>query len=209
MSRAVSQLSKDDDISAYSKGKREKIVAAALDTFLEYGYQGTSMNRVAERAGVIKQTIYSHFSDKEGLFTAIIQSVTLAHFKEQFGEKLDTQEAPEVVLRMLAKLFGGRQKDKSYIALMRTVVGESSRFPELARLYVNTVIKPATKILCDYFNAHPELKITDPEAQARIFCGSFVSFILTQEILCGKDVLPFQMERMADNLIDLMLIRRR
>ncbi len=198
-------LTKKDDLSAYSQAKRQKIVKAALETFLQYGYKDTSMNRVAEKAGVIKQTIYSHFSDKEGLFTAIIQSVTLEHLKAQFGETISSTQPPEKVLKKIAQIFAERQKDKSYLALMRTIIGESKRFPELARLYVSTVIKPAMKILCDYFDNHPELKISDPEAIARIYCGTLVSSILMQEILHGKDVLPFKIERLAENLIELIL----
>lgn len=209
MNLSLGQAAKKEDLSAYSKAKREQIVNAALETFLQYGYKGTSMNRVAEKAGVIKQTIYSHFRDKEGLFTAIIESLTLEHFKAQFGEHIASNEPPEKVLRKIAETFAGRQADKSYIALLRTVIGESSRFPELARLYVSTVIKPAMKILCDYFNAHPELNIKDAEAYARIYCGSLVSYILTQEILYGKEVLPFRIERLADNLIDLILKRNK
>lgn len=208
MKSSLTLSTKKDDLSAYSQAKREKIVKAALETFLQYGYKGTSMNRVAEKAGVIKQTIYSHFSDKEGLFTAIVQSVTLEHLKAQFGESIDSDQSPEKVLKKIAQIFSERQKDKSYLALMRTIIGESKRFPELARLYVSTVIKPAMKILCDYFNKHPELKISDPEAIARIYCGTLVSSILMQEILYGKDVLPFKMERLSDNLIDLILNRR-
>lgn len=55
------------------RSKRDQIVKAAVETFLENGYDGTSMNKVAEKAGVIKATIYSHFKDKEQLFTAIIE----------------------------------------------------------------------------------------------------------------------------------------
>jgi len=201
----LTQSPPKEELSAYSKSKRDQIVKAALETFLQYGYQGTSMNRVAEKADVIKQTIYSHFKDKEGLFTAIIESLTLEHFKAQFGEKIACQEAPEQVLRKIAKMLDSRQNDPSYIALMRTIIGESSRFPKLAKLYVSTVIKPAMKILCDYFKENPKLKIKDPEAMARIYCGSLVSYIITQEILYGKDILPFRMERLADNLIDLIL----
>ena len=159
------------------------------------------MNRVAEEAGVIKQTIYSHFNDKEGLFKAIIESLTLKHFHEQFGENVPFDVPPEVALRQVAEIFADRQKDSSYIALMRTVVGESSRFPELARLYTNTVIRSGSAKLTQYFKAHPELNLKDPEATARIYCGSIVNNIMTQEILYGKVILPFQLHCIVDALI--------
>jgi AcrR family transcriptional regulator len=195
-----------EQLSPYSKAKRSQIINGALETFLEFGYEGTSMNRVAEKAGVIKQTIYSHFTDKEGLFMAIIESLTLEHFRKAFGGEIITaDQAPEVVLRKIAEILTQRQKDKSYVALMRTVIGESSRFPELARLYVRSVIKPAMKSLCDYFEANSELHLDDPEAIARIYCGALVNYVIMQEILLGKEEIPFEMDRLVNMLVKVVL----
>jgi AcrR family transcriptional regulator len=204
MSLAANETTKEE-LSAYSKAKRDQIIRGAVEVFLQYGYEGTSMNRVAERAGVIKQTIYSHFNDKEGLFTAIVESLTLAHVKDQFGGNFDMNMPPRQMLKTLAKVFSGRQKDASYVALLRTVIGESSRFPELARLYTEAVIRPGIKLFCEYFAKNPSPRIKDSEAIARIFCGTLVNHIMTQEILYGRDLFPFQMERLADTLIDLIL----
>lgn len=54
--------------------KREAILRAATGLFLEQGYAGTSMDTVAQTAGVSKLTVYSHFGDKEGLFNASVQA---------------------------------------------------------------------------------------------------------------------------------------
>ena len=163
------------------------------------------MNRVAEKAGVIKQAIYSHFCDKEGLFKAIVENLTIGQFKVQFGEKIDSDQPPEVVLRKIGAILAGRQKDKYYIALMRTVIGESSRFPELARLFTEVVIKPSIGALAAYFRAHPELDIEDGEAVARIYCGTLVHFIMVQEVLFGKELLPFEIDRLIECLIAMVL----
>ena len=65
--------------------KREQILQGATRVFLQHGYAGTSMDRVAAEAGVSKQTIYSHFQDKEGLFTALIERITTRQLKVEFG----------------------------------------------------------------------------------------------------------------------------
>jgi AcrR family transcriptional regulator len=195
----------DSSLSAYSLAKRNQIIQGALKVFLRHGYSGTSMNRVAEEAGVIKQTIYSHFTDKESLFTAIIENLTLAHFRQQFGDDIGAGQDPASVLRKLAGVFEGRQNDSSYIALMRTVIGESERFPELARLYTKTVIKPGIQMLTNYLKAHSELSINDPEAVARIFCGSLVNHILLQNILYGREIVPYEIERTVESLIEMIL----
>ena len=52
--------------------KRDKILDAASDLFLEQGFSPTSMDMVAKKAEVSKQTVYSHFSNKDALFIAVI-----------------------------------------------------------------------------------------------------------------------------------------
>lgn len=52
--------------------KREEILAAAVKLFSEQGYDGTSMDKIADQAGVSKITIYKHFENKENLFLEIV-----------------------------------------------------------------------------------------------------------------------------------------
>ena len=53
--------------------KRAAILAAAKQLFPEQGFDGTSMDAIATAAGVSKLTVYSHFTDKEGLFVEAIR----------------------------------------------------------------------------------------------------------------------------------------
>lgn len=50
--------------------KRAAILEAAERMFLEHGFEGVSMDQIAAAAGVSKLTVYSHFGDKDALFTA-------------------------------------------------------------------------------------------------------------------------------------------
>lgn len=52
--------------------KRQAILDAAKRLFVSMGYASTSMDAVATEAGVSKLTVYSHFNDKETLFSAEI-----------------------------------------------------------------------------------------------------------------------------------------
>jgi AcrR family transcriptional regulator len=56
-----------------SPDKREAILVAALDLFVERGFHGTAVPEVAERAGVGAGTIYRHFVSKEALVNALYQ----------------------------------------------------------------------------------------------------------------------------------------
>src|SRR6218665_1327929 len=52
--------------------KREAILRAAVAEFREFGFAGTSMDRIAATAEVSKRTVYNHFASKDELFTAIL-----------------------------------------------------------------------------------------------------------------------------------------
>ncbi|MEW6574733.1 MAG: TetR/AcrR family transcriptional regulator [Pseudomonadota bacterium] len=53
--------------------KRKAIIDAAVDSFFDLGFAATSIEQVAINAGVSKVTIYNHFKDKRGLFTAAVE----------------------------------------------------------------------------------------------------------------------------------------
>jgi AcrR family transcriptional regulator len=186
--------------------KREQILQGAIQVFLQRGYAGTSMDQVATIANVSKQTIYSHFQDKEGLFTALIERVTIERWQAEAGLEVWEGE-PETTLRRLAIAYLKKMGDEEYLALLRVVIGESVKFPELTQLYTRTVIQRGHGLICNYFRAHPELKLSDPEATARICMGSLVSFVVTQQILYGSQIMPFEQERLIDELVGMVLRR--
>ena len=55
-------------------GKRAAILEAAKQLFSDQGFNGASMDQIAAEAGVSKLTVYSHFGDKEALFTAAVRA---------------------------------------------------------------------------------------------------------------------------------------
>jgi TetR/AcrR family transcriptional repressor of mexJK operon len=57
-----------------STAKRHAILTAATDVFLRQGYEAATLDAVAAAAGVSKQTIYSHFTDKQTLFVAVVDA---------------------------------------------------------------------------------------------------------------------------------------
>src|ERR1700742_4043870 len=69
-------LHPNDREPSRSERKHTAILAAATDVFLHHGFLGTSMDEVAARAAVSKQTVYKQFASKEALFIAIGRSMT-------------------------------------------------------------------------------------------------------------------------------------
>ncbi|MBC7883558.1 MAG: TetR/AcrR family transcriptional regulator [Anaerolineae bacterium] len=196
---------KDKSLSAE---KTEAILAGGMQEFLAHGYAATSMDRVAIAARVSKATVYSHFQDKESLFTALIRRLVEQRFRSLFNdaeaEVLHTP--PEIVLRAFANraLDMGTQEPQ-FLNFMRIILGESGRFPQLARTFVSNVEQTSFKMLCQYFKECPYLKLADPEATARIFVGAIVHFLIVQEMLHGKDIVPMERDRLIDTLVNLIV----
>lgn len=189
-------------------GKAEAILEGAMREFLAHGYAATSMDRVASAAGVSKATVYSHFRDKEGLFNSLIEHLAGERFRGVFSAlRADhREERPGVTLRNLAlSLLEIARTDEHLLSFMRLIVGESGRFPELARAYVTHIAKPVIENLVGYLKTRPELRLRDPEAAARVFVGTLVYFIIVQEVLHGKRLLPMKRERLVGNLVSLLV----
>jgi len=184
--------------------KREQILDGALRVFLQYGYSGTSMDRVTAECGVSKRTIYSHFDDKERLFQALVVHLTGILFPVDKGFP-SQQMKPAVYLTKLANAFLERADHWEYTAFFRLVVAESARFPEIAQAYVEEAIKPGTDSLMEYFRSHPELKIKDAQAAARIFRGSLISYVLADEILQARRIMPLPRERFVKALVEMIV----
>jgi len=187
-----------------SNPKKEQILSGAMQTFLKNGYTRTSMDQVATVSGVSKNTIYSHFGDKEGLFTALIEAITNKRFQAVFGG-LSLNESPEIILRQIANtLLKNILDDPEYINFLRVLIAESEQFPHLAQFFLRSLPKKAIDTLSEYFTLHPELGLINPEATARIFLNSLMGYILTQKILKGEEIIPLKQEDIIDSLIYLI-----
>ncbi|WP_373524910.1 TetR/AcrR family transcriptional regulator [Nostoc sp.] len=188
-----------------SVDKVEQILQGAMQEFLQHGYAGTSMDRVAIAASVSKATVYSHFQDKEGLFKVLIEQLASKKFNSIFGTE-PIEGEPKIILRQLAtKALEQMTNDQKHCAFMRVLIGESGRFPELAQICVQAMNKPVLETLSRYLTAHPELKIIDPKATAMVFIGSLVHFHIAQNVMHGKDIIPMESDRLIDALTHLIL----
>ena len=186
-----------------SVDKVEQILQGAMQEFLQNGYAGTSMDRVAVAAGVSKATVYSHFQDKEGLFKVLLEQLTSKKNSSIFGTEPIEGEPAAILRQIVTKALEQMINDQEHSAFMRVLIGESGRFPELAQICVRVMIKPVAETLTQYLAA-PELKIPDPEATARILLGALVHFHITQNVMHGQDIVPMESDRLIDALTHLI-----
>lgn len=132
-------------------------------------------------------------ANKESLFNAVIQDLAKDKFQTIMGlqQPQSLERDPKIVLSAMAnKMLKNTIGDRAFQDFIRIIIGESGRFPELAKAYVNNLAKPGIEALTQYFQSHPDLKLDNPEATVRIMVGSLVYFILLQEMLHGREILP-------------------
>ncbi|MGY2221982.1 TetR/AcrR family transcriptional regulator [Pseudomonas gingeri] len=114
--------------------KRQAILDAAKDLFLSNGYASTSMDAVAAAAGVSKLTVYSHFNDKETLFSAAV----VAKCEEQLPElffALPVGVPVESVLLNIARGFHILINSDESVNLHRLIMALGSQDPKLSQIF--------------------------------------------------------------------------
>ena len=73
---------------------KERILDEALTLFSENGYDGTSVEQIAEKVGIKAPSLYKHFKGKEDILNAIIDNAE-AHYEESFGSEKHIGRLPE------------------------------------------------------------------------------------------------------------------
>ncbi|KKD35558.1 TetR/AcrR family transcriptional regulator [Limnoraphis robusta] len=189
--------------------KAEAILKGAMQEIMASGYAAASMDRIAAASGVSKPTLYNYFQDKESLFITLIEKLVKEKFQDFFSPQYFQEPLPpgkgEILLRQLAKkIVEDAVNQPEFLDFMRIIVGESGRFPELARTFTRTIKVTAFESITHLFANCPELKTHDPEVAARIFLGTMVHYVITQKLLHGEDILPMDSDRLIDGLIDCL-----
>jgi TetR/AcrR family transcriptional repressor of mexJK operon len=116
-----------------SEAKAKAIMDAATNIFLSQGFQGTTMEAVAKQAGVSKQTVYSHYVNKEELFKAVI-SAKVASYGFDEATMVDDEDPRKAILTV-ARRFVDLLFDPDVVAMHRIVMGEAASQPRIASLF--------------------------------------------------------------------------
>ena len=155
---------------ALKSSKREGLIKAALESFLDAGYGATTIDGIVKRAGGSKATVYKHFKNKEALFAIVIDRLVQHHPTED----LNPDVPPEKALLAFAESRAAIVFARKHNALRRLVVGEGGRFPNMARLYYEHGPGRSRAQLIEYVrdqNRRGTLSVDDPETAADVFQG--------------------------------------
>ncbi|MGV9340123.1 TetR/AcrR family transcriptional regulator [Streptomyces sp. NPDC003688] len=159
---------------------------AATKLFLDSGYDGTSLARIAEAAGVSRATLFKQFATKAALFEAIVTEYW----------KVDDGEAPLPEtgdLRAGLETIGRRYVDlltqPGMAALFRIVIAEVPRFPELGETQFKLGKMPYFESVRRYLaaeNAAGTARLDDAETAATQFLGMISNYVFWPRMLLAR-----------------------
>lgn len=194
--------------------RRQAIIRAATEVFLQHGYVGATTDDVAARASVSKQTLYKHFADKERLFAEVILDTTV-HVVEELSEAVArrVEDADDVTaaLRGLAKEWMSDLLQPDVLRLRRLVIAEADRFPEVAKAWFDRGFGPGVTILGEALqrlaNRGRLRNLGDPTLAAYQFAGLVMYQPMNQAMFAGTGEIPAtaELSRIADSAVEVFM----
>ena len=170
----------------------DAIVEATLALLAERGFQATTIEAIAVRAGVGRNTIYRRWPSKEELIADALHELTA---------DLDVLEAGDLRSRLLehirdlVRLFS----DPLFGRILPGVLGELQRNPTFARVYVERVVEPRRQAILDLLLGARERGELRPDADVQHVADLLAGPPFLRLLPLG---LPPVTERYAEELLD-------
>ena len=132
-------------------GKRELLVHAARAAFLSSGYAESSVNRIAQDAGVSIKTLYRHFESKDDLFSAVITGLC-GQQVEPSADLPWSEQPPNIAFEMMGMKYLELILAPEEIALYRVIIRDNVRFPQLGDCYREEALRPRQRVFAAYLD---------------------------------------------------------
>lgn len=177
--------------------KRAAILDAAMDLFPARGYDGVSVDAIAQQAGVSKLTVYSHFADKEALFAAAVTECCAQQLPHRLFE-LDPSLPVHQALLQIGHAFIDLMMDERAISLHRVMISQAGQDRRLTEVFFSAGPRTALREM-ESFLAQADghgLRVADPSRAAEhFFC--LLKGVRHMRVLVGLCEVPSAAERDA------------
>ena len=188
-------------IEQNKRQKRDRILKAAQAIFQSSGFIGSNMDKIAEQAGVTKQTVYRYFDTKEALFQAVLEAQRI-NASENFLNALQLEDRKEA-LTIFAIGFLRRHLSKEHLANVRLLVSEGPMVPEITRSFYILGAKKTEENLSQFLK--DRFNIDEAKDEINVFLNTLLS--MRMPVLTGLHRLPAQeeIERHAEKTVGIFL----
>ena len=206
------QASIFDEIAALTpaRSRRDTILVAASRVFIEHGYEGASMDLVAQAAGTARRTLYNQFPDvKTEMFRAVAERMWKAFPAMDIAADPVSLADPEIGLKRIGQAIGYFWGPPLAVAFLRMVIADSRRFPDLLTSFFEAGKTPAVNAVRDYITALDKsgvLEIPNTDLAAKQYLGLIDEAVLWGRVM-GDDtlLLPSQIDEIVESGVAMFL----
>ena len=174
--------------------KHQAILDAASEVLAERGF-GASIEEVARRAGVSKQTIYNHYGSKTELVRTLVdrrRSLLTATFATAPAEQPVETTLATYALAILETIMSSAS-----LQLVRMAITNAVEMPELAQAVYDAGARAANEDLAAYLGGRSELDIPNPRRAADVFVGMVLGRLQTRLLMGVEGFEPQQARERA------------
>lgn len=189
-------------------GKRAAILDVAKRLFTQHGFDGVSMDQISTEAGVSKLTVYSHFGDKESLFSAAVR----AKCEEQMPSTLfleGLEGSLREQLTEIAHAFFALVTDDEAISMHRMMMMPGTGDSNVRELFWQAGPRQIKDTFGEFLRSRVdrgELRVPDiGRAASQFFC--LLKGEIHMQMLCGMccQLGPVEIDSHINATVDLFL----
>ncbi|MBA3636523.1 MAG: TetR/AcrR family transcriptional regulator [Actinomycetota bacterium] len=179
-----------EELGPRAAAKRDQILSGARRVFLRDGFAAASTDAIAAEARVSKRTLYVYYSSKEELFADVMRKLTIENPQIRALETIEEMSpGSEDELRRdllgLARKIVAAMMQPDYLALLRTTIADTHRFPQLGGIYRATVPERGMRSIAFFIEKSRERGVVGPEVDGDTAARMFVGPLLTYAVLDG------------------------
>jgi TetR/AcrR family transcriptional regulator, mexJK operon transcriptional repressor len=202
-----------EEMRPRARAKRDQILAGARLVFLRDGFAAASTDAIASEAKVSKRTLYVYYPSKEELFAEVMRRLTIENPQARALESIEEMSPgdEEELRRDLLELAGrivATMMQPDYLALLRTTIADTHRFPQLGGLFRATVPERAMRSFAVFIEKSRERGVVgrdvDGGTAARMFVGPLLTYAVLDGLLAeGPQRLPAREK--IEEIVDLYM----
>ena len=167
-----------------------ELLAAALDLFVEKGYAATRVEAVAARAGVSKGTLFLYFPTKEALFKAVVRENLASRLSEGAARVAAFDGSAVDLLHRILQDWWTNFGATKLSGIGKLMMAEAANFPELARFYVDEVVRPAQAMFAGVIRrgiARGEFRPVNVDDAVHTVMAPMMLLVLWQRSIARRD----------------------
>jgi TetR/AcrR family transcriptional regulator, mexJK operon transcriptional repressor len=179
-----------EELGPRARAKRDQILAGARAVFLRDGFAAASTDAIAAVAKVSKRTLYVYYPSKEELFAGVMRDLTIENPQNRALESIEemspgSEEELRRDLLELARKIIASMMQPDYLALLRTTIADTHRFPQLGGLFRASVPERAMRSFAIFIERGRERGVVGPDVDGDTAARMFIGPLLTYAILNG------------------------